>query len=239
MVAAYFEDSYEMQVLFETKDRARRATAKINGVFETIRNYEIPFVLLNGDEGVESICRVFETINSTGTRLTTFDLAVARYFSDGELNLRDMFDEAVAKYPILGEQRLDIDGERILQVILIKYMYENDRFIEPTRGKLLSLRPEYILDNWGLAVESLNKAYTWFSEECGVTPRNTPNQVVFTSSASMFAIFRDEIKNIQNFTSLLRRWFFANSMQKALLRQQTIKLDSSVKICLILLSLEN
>ena len=55
------------------------------GVFEAIRKFSIPFVALDNDAPLESVCRVFETINSTGTRLTTFDLAVARYYPEPDL----------------------------------------------------------------------------------------------------------------------------------------------------------
>ena len=134
LVAAYFEDSQEMHELLGEKERTRRVTARINSIFETIRNYELPFVLLDGDEGVESVCRVFETINSTGTRLTTFDLAVARYFASRDLNLRDLYDDSISKNPILNGENFDVDGERVLQIIAIKNQHESDRFIEPTRG---------------------------------------------------------------------------------------------------------
>ncbi|WP_275669302.1 DUF262 domain-containing protein [Thermus scotoductus] len=73
----------------QEEERAMQAIQKVHRVFETIRNYQVPYILLEGQEGVEAICRIFETINSTGTRLTTFDLAVARYFPYPDL--RDLF----------------------------------------------------------------------------------------------------------------------------------------------------
>ena len=80
-VTEYIEDSGDFPKFENDRSKARKAAAFIKGVFETIRNYKVPVVSLDRDRGVESICRVFETINSTGTRLRTFDLAVARFFS--------------------------------------------------------------------------------------------------------------------------------------------------------------
>ena len=77
-VSEYIEDSGDFPD-FDRQDQ-RKAAAFIKGIFETVRNYKVPVVTLERDRGVESICRVFETINSTGTRLRTFDLAVARFF---------------------------------------------------------------------------------------------------------------------------------------------------------------
>lgn len=68
-VSEYVEDSGDFSNLSRTE--VRKAAAFIKGVFETIRNYKVPVVTLERDSGVESICRVFETINSTGTRLRT------------------------------------------------------------------------------------------------------------------------------------------------------------------------
>ena len=64
-----------------------------------MRNYKVPVVMLERDSGVESVCRVFETINSTGTRLTTFDLAVARFYPQPDL--RGLWADAQEEHPIL------------------------------------------------------------------------------------------------------------------------------------------
>ena len=82
-VSEYLEDSDDFPEF--NRNATREAAASIKGIFETIRNYKVPVVTLDRDRGVESICRVFETINSTGTRLRTFDLAVARFFPEPDL----------------------------------------------------------------------------------------------------------------------------------------------------------
>jgi uncharacterized protein with ParB-like and HNH nuclease domain len=112
-VSEYIEDSGEFPDFKNNRAAERAAAAKLKGIFETIRNYSIPFVALDNDAPLESVCRVFETINSTGTRLTTFDLAVARYYPDPDL--KELLDNSVERYPILGEY--EIDGERILQIL--------------------------------------------------------------------------------------------------------------------------
>lgn len=106
---------YFLSFFGHERDKAMLAIQKVNRIFETIRNYEVPYILLEGQEGIEAICRIFETINSTGTRLTTFDLAVARYFPDPDL--RDMYESARASHPVLSD--FEVDGERILQTIVL------------------------------------------------------------------------------------------------------------------------
>jgi hypothetical protein len=209
-VASYFEDSGEIQELSLDKQKARLATARINGIFEKIRNYEVPYILLDGDEGTESICRVFETINSTGTRLTTFDLAVARYFP--KPNLRELFEESLKIHPILDKSHFDVDGERILQVLAI--MSKNGETIEPSRSVLLDLREDYVSDYWREAARSLADAYDWAEKHCGIRPKNVTNQAGLVSVGAMFSIFGyDNLRRNPDFDAQLRRWFFANMLQ--------------------------
>lgn len=83
-VQEYFESEYPE--LSGDRHGQRKAAAKVNRIFETMRNYQIPLVIIDRGDSTEAICRIFETINSTGTRLTTFDLAVARFFPDPDLH---------------------------------------------------------------------------------------------------------------------------------------------------------
>lgn len=210
-VASYFEDTDELPQLAGDKQEARRATARINGIFEVIRNYEVPYILLEGDEGTESICRVFETINSTGTRLTTFDLAVARYFP--EPNLRELYEESLASYPILGKTEFDVDGERILQVLAI--MSKEGETIEPSRSVLLELNEAFVAGRWKDAAVSLATAYEWAAKHCGIKPKNVTNQALLVSVGAMFSIFGyEELRRKPDFDAQLKRWFFANLLQR-------------------------
>ena len=112
-VSEYIQDSGDFDDY--DRNRQREAIADINGTFEVMRNYEIPVVTLEQDQGIEAICRVFETINSTGTRLSTFDLAVARFFPDPDL--RELWEQTLADYPIL--RQFGVSGERVLQVLYL------------------------------------------------------------------------------------------------------------------------
>jgi NADH:ubiquinone oxidoreductase subunit C len=156
-VSEYLEDSGDIPELASDKHRQREAAAQIKSVFETIRNYQIPVVILERDAQVESVCRVFETINSTGTRLTTFDLAVARFFPNPDL--RRLWTETLERYPILTD--FEVDGERLLQTISLLQAAKEGRYAEPTRSDLLSLPPDFIEASWELGAETLDQTYRW------------------------------------------------------------------------------
>ncbi len=207
-VAEYIEDSGDFPDF--SKQEARQAAARIKGVFETIRNYKVPIVVLDSDAPLESVCRVFETINSTGTRLTTFDLAVARFYPDPDL--RELWDEGKDAYPIL--ERFNVDGERALQVLSLWHSYEHQQFSEPTRSKLLSLPTEFIKHNWKQAVKSLADAYRW-AEANGASPKLLPGHNILVSIAAFLILFPSFIDDpTKNFQSVLRRWYFCRALQQ-------------------------
>ena len=208
-ISEYVEDSDDFPEFEGDRKRARQAAAKIKGIFEIIRNYKVPVVVLDSDAPLESVCRVFETINSTGTRLTTFDLAVARYYPNPDL--RDLWESTQEAYPVLD--RYDVDGERVLQVLSLWDSYKRGAFSEPSRGKLLTLERNFINSNWNEASIRLAEAYEW-AENNGASPRTLPSHNILVSIAAFFVLFPNVIEHpTQNLQSMLRRWYYSKVLQ--------------------------
>ncbi|MEQ1650341.1 MAG: DUF262 domain-containing protein [Hyphomicrobiaceae bacterium] len=206
-VTEYIEDSGDFPDYDKTE--ARKAAALIKGVFESVRNYQVPVVVLERDAGVESVCRVFETINSTGTRLTTFDLAVARFFPTPDL--RGMWVDALDEYPLLRD--FDVDGERVLQVLHLMRAGREKKYAEPTRTDLLSLAPKAIQDDWGLATSALASAYAWAKAQ-GARPDTLPNHSVLVALAAANGLHDQKAdKPINADEAVVRRWYFCKVLQ--------------------------
>ncbi len=210
-VSEYFDDSDDFPDFKVDRAGAREATAKINGIFETIRNYKVPVVSLDAHQGVESICRVFETINSTGTRLRTFDLAVARFFPNPDL--RKLWEDTLDSKPTLRE--FDVDGERVLQVLSLVVAAQEGRYPEPSRKNLLGLDPEIIKEKWEDSADVLAEAYRW-AESQGAKPDALPSEIVLVAMAAVQGFVRandagaefrwpDEV--------FMRRWYFSKAIQ--------------------------
>lgn len=209
----YVEDSPD----FRDYGRHRKweAIAEINGIFETMRKYDIPVVTLEQDRGIEAICRVFETINSTGTRLTTFDLAVARFFPNPDL--RELWEEALTDYPLL--RQFGVDGERVLQVLYLVIATKNGRSADLSRGKLLDLRSDQLEKHWELSVRMLASTYSWAQAQ-GARPRPSggrgtlPNEMILVAIAAVKALFHvNSIKEVFS-GHVIRRWYFSHILQK-------------------------
>jgi hypothetical protein len=197
---------YFLSFFGHERDKAMLAIQKVNRIFETIRNYEVPYILLEGQEGIEAICRIFETINSTGTRLTTFDLAVARYFPDPDL--RDMYESARASHPVLSD--FEVDGERILQTIVLL-----EKNTEPSRSKQLGLTRDDIHRYWDKAVTALVAAIKWAQTECGLEPRYYVGESQLVALAGVLAGLSpaEQKKFLVEKRDQLVQWFFSNVLQ--------------------------
>lgn len=203
-IAEYIEDGDDFNHLDKTEKR--KLVAKVKGVFEGIRNYDLSLITIDASQGIESICRVFETINSTGTRLTTFDLAVARFYPSPDL--RAMHENSLAHHPILKDY--EVEGERFLQVTyLVHACLSGDTHPEPKRAALLSMPEEAINKYWNVAAQGLNEAYRWISSN-GVTPATLPSSYPLVPLATILALNPDIQKDISfNFNSRMRQWFYS------------------------------
>lgn len=207
-VSEYIEDSGDFPEYNNDKTGARKAAALIKGVFETMRNYKVPVVMLERDSGVESICRVFETINSTGTRLTTFDLAVARFYP--EPDLRGLWKDSLAEHPILED--FDVDGESVLQVLYLVISASNRKYPEPTRSNLLALTQKEIDQEWQKSSKALAKTYDW-ARSYGARPKTLPSHNVLVALAAVRSLASDDAsKEPWKNEDLIRRWYFSKIM---------------------------
>lgn len=206
-VSEYIEDSSDFN--FPDNRAKREASAKIKAVFETIRNYSVPIVVLDRDAGLESICRIFETINSTGTRLTVFDLAVAKYFTN--VDLKQLWDSSRNQYPVFDE--FDVDGERILQVLVLWNAKEHEKFPEAKRSEMLGLDPTFLEKGWGEATKQLAATYQW-AKDNGATAKTLTNQGVLVSIAAFRIVCGDFwAKPLTNFNAVLKRWYFSKILR--------------------------
>lgn len=207
-VEEYFETNDED--LRGDRPKQRAASARVNSIFETIRNYQVPYVVIDQSESLEAICRIFETINSTGTRLTTFDLAVARFFPDPDL--QELWDESKREHPTL--LRYQVDGERVLQVVALLEAAEKGLTADATRTVLLNLERAVVKRRWCEAVDHLVTAYQW-AESRGVAPRMFPNEALLVPLAVFFSRADERWRARQpGFQTVLDKWYFASCLQK-------------------------
>ena len=86
---------------------------RLDGIIDALTNYRIPVITLK-ELTVEEVCPIFERINSSGTRLSTYDLMVAATWSP-EFDLNDEVDE-IAK-SLRAKRFNKIDKDTILKCL--------------------------------------------------------------------------------------------------------------------------
>ncbi|HLK13273.1 MAG TPA: DUF262 domain-containing protein [Fimbriimonadaceae bacterium] len=128
--------------------------------FEPIATYAFPVVSLPDTTPPEAVCKIFSTINSTGVRLTTFDLLAAKLWPEG-FRLRREWTAATEKEELLHDFLGD-DGYAILQAIAVR----SGR--PPTPTGILQLTGEAFRSHWETVLVSMTAVLRFLRDECGV-----------------------------------------------------------------------
>jgi hypothetical protein len=103
----------DFRTALRSHPRADELNRQFDSVYGAITNYQIPVVTLK-DLTVEEVCPIFERINSSGTRLSTYDLMVAATWSTSF----DLNEEASEIKDALGSKGFsDIEGDTILKCL--------------------------------------------------------------------------------------------------------------------------
>lgn len=92
---------------------AEELQARLDGLIDVVTNYRIPVVTLK-ELTVEEVCPIFERINSSGTRLSTYDLMVAATWTES-FDLNEEANKIALSLKPKGFD--DIDGNTVLKCL--------------------------------------------------------------------------------------------------------------------------
>jgi hypothetical protein len=196
------------------KEEKRLARSTLTQVFETIRNYRVPAIVIDRESPLSSIVRIFETINSTGKKLNTFDLAVASCYP--EPKIRELWGNSVDASERF--RRFQIGGERVLQVLALWRADAKQIPLEATRTALLRLAAKdertHIAQKWDSATSALEGALKWAEDRGAVY--DLPQEPIVVSLAAFFGTHGVDkwLEVTPNAHPQLERWFFAKMLQQ-------------------------
>lgn len=129
----------------------------LQNVVKRFHDYEVSVIYLEGKND-EDIVEIFERVNRTGIRLSTFDLVTARLYKYG-LRLRTMWKTLRRKERPLAR---NLGSEDILRLISIL------RGRECKRKHLLELKAPDFKEDWITAIKGFEYAFTRATEVYGV-----------------------------------------------------------------------
>lgn len=151
--ADYYEWRDDVVLSLIEEERAP-ASVRLGRIYRLVlakgNHYKFPCVLLDNELEPAAIARIFERINKTGMRLSTFDLLVARSYSKS-WNLRQEWlrarDEQIDLLKFLGQ-----DGLAVAQVMSLR------KARDVRQPALMRLTPAEIQAEWDDCMEAVVRA---------------------------------------------------------------------------------
>jgi len=132
---------------------------KWNKALDAFTNFQVPIIEIpkvrdNDPDGVAEVCAIFEKLNSTGVKLSVYDLLTARLYKYG-IDIHSLWEEAVGENPQLEEfsgGEPDTYGIFILRTIALL------RELEVKGKTLINLSPKNFVKDWERAVSAIERA---------------------------------------------------------------------------------
>lgn len=146
---AYFTDYFE-------KDKEQWDALNLR-----LRTFDVPVISLpkveSGDgEALAEVCAIFEKMNSTGVKLSVYDLLTARMYIHN-IDIHELWQQTVAEYPYINEHSdgvPDTFGVYLLRIMALI------RGSEVRSKNLINLTPHNFTQDWKIAVDYMEKALT-------------------------------------------------------------------------------
>ena len=174
---------------------------------KNIEEYEFPVVTLSETTPLEAVCNIFETLNSTGVRLTVFELLTARFWPHG-IDLRGLWDEAKTRFDVLDD--FGVDPYYLLQMVALRAEKK-----ACTRSVVLDLTPTDMRVHWEIVAAGTAGALTFLKEECGVVRgRWLPYEPMLIP---LGAIWTDKVDGVPGPSQITRKdkiskWYWCSTL---------------------------
>jgi hypothetical protein len=166
----------------EERTKMLDALTKINEHWiKTIDEYHFPVVTLSDKTEPDALCTIFETLNSTGVKLSVFELLTARFWPQN-INLRELWMKACEAHPIIED--FEVDPYYVLQAIALA----SRDAPSCKRNDVLKLEASEIEVWWEPVVSGLAAGLTILRDDCKVIlPKWLPYQTMLSPLAAVLA----------------------------------------------------
>ena len=180
---------------------------------------ELPAVVVEEELEPEAIARIFERVNRTGLTLSAFDLMVAKTFQP-DWNLRDKWDEATVRHPVLRNFFKD-DGMPVVKVICLKTE------LSVREGDALAMQGAAVRADWDDAVEAMASALTFLGDKCGVIHVEWLAYEGMAITLGGIALEHD----LESHVRMLKRWYLSRAFGLAYdVAANTVAVDQYQKL---------
>lgn len=196
----------------------------IRRFIEKITGYQVHYEEIKKGTSSDVICTVFETINTTGKRLTVFDLLVARCFPH-EMNLREMLEAALDRVSI---KLFDPEGESIAPTALPRIIALKERETA-RRGDILELPPAAIKKHWPYAVDALEQALEILTDRYGCFGERFVPLVDMIAPMAVIVASEKFRSNKDEHLRMLDKWYWRSVFSQYFISATETKIQRTVR----------
>jgi hypothetical protein len=150
-----------------------------------VENFMIPRVTLDTKTTLNAIARIFETINNTGVKLSTFDLLVARHFET--CDMRQMWIDVAPENSLFTTYGVD-ELEFAETVYLVGIDSKNEKDSGFSAAEVLDTSAEHFIQNWPHVAEGYKMAFDFLSKLGIHKKSDMPYGPMIVPIAALFAI---------------------------------------------------
>jgi hypothetical protein len=150
-----------------------------------VDNFMIPRVTLDTRTSLNAIARIFETINNTGVKLSTFDLLVARHFET--CDLRQMWSDVASENPLFATYGVD-ELEFAETVYLMGIDPKNAKESGFSAAEILDTPAQHFIHNWPYVAEGFKMAFEFLSKLGIHKKSDMPYGPMIVPVAALYAI---------------------------------------------------
>ena len=114
-------------------------------------NYQFYAMVLPKKLDLNAVCRVFETLNNSGTKLDTFDICVAKFKRHG-IEIKTDLENAIKNSDCLMPLFANNQNRELPLVVIALYTGADHK-----KNSLAKLKSDYVRDYWGRSITALVK----------------------------------------------------------------------------------
>lgn len=213
-------NDYEQWLVTRDKDAYFSQYFKIDKpvwrtVMDRVRSFLVPTLgipkfLPDNGERIAEVCAIFEKMNSTGVRLSVYDLLTARLYKYG-IDQHSLWQKAVDSHKLLDQVsggEPDVFGVYLLRTMALM------RGLDVKSKSLINLKPKDYEHDWCLAAASIEKALERIMSTTqdgfgAFDQRWQPYSTMVSPLAAM--LHKIETKKLDHRAyKLMRRWYWSS-----------------------------
>jgi hypothetical protein len=153
-------------------------------VSEKVEDYMIPRVTLDTKTTLNAIARIFETINNTGVKLSTFDLLVARHFES--CDMRQMWTDVASDNSDF--ETYGVDELEFAETVYLIGVGPEDTDSGFSAAEVLDTPAQHFTDNWQHVADGYKLAFEFLSKLGIHKKSDMPYGPMIVPIAALFAI---------------------------------------------------